>query len=124
VAHSHRYRRFGFPLELERSLVLSLTGDPARAAKVDGYFHVADLRTPGIVPLCPDAIVAELVSRGWSRKNAARWFIANRRWSHHEMASERRIHYRSYRARMRNLVAAERFDDLVPYTRTCGWLTW
>jgi hypothetical protein len=124
VAHSHRYRRFGFPLGLGRSLVLAATGDPARAAQVSHYISTADLRRPGIAPVSEAVLAAELVVRGWSPRLASRWFAANANWSHHERAWARRAHYRAYRHRANALVTADRAEEVGGYAKTGGWLTW
>jgi hypothetical protein len=46
------------------------------------------------------------------------------RWTHREHKAERKIHYRSYRAKMKNLIRHERYDEIVGYRKTEGWLTW
>ena len=124
MAHSNRYRRFGFPLGLTRSLVLAATGDPDRAGRISHYITTDELRTPGVEPV-PDAVLAaQLVSRGWSRKLADRWFAASVNWSRHENVYARRAHYRAYRHRANELVAAGRSEEVGDYIKTGGWLTW
>jgi hypothetical protein len=124
VARSYRYRRFGFPLGLTRSLVLAATGDPDRAARVSHYISTDELRTPGIVPVSEAVMAADLTARGWSPRLAARWFAASNNWSHHENADARRAHYRAYRHRAKVLVSVGRSDEVGGYLKTGGWLTW
>jgi len=47
-----------------------------------------------------------------------------RRFTNREKKAERKDDFRSYRRRMDNLIRHERYDDIVNYTRTGGWLTW
>jgi hypothetical protein len=124
VARSYRYRRFGFPLGLTRSLVLAATGDPDRAGRISHYITTDELRTPGVEPVPEAVLAATLVARGWSPRLADRWFAAANNWSRHENAWARRAHYRAYRHRANALVAAGRAEEVGGYTKTGGWLTW
>lgn len=45
-------------------------------------------------------------------------------YTRQERKDERKLHYRSYRAKMKNLIRQERWDDCWPYRKTEGWLTW
>ena len=41
-----------------------------------------------------------------------------------EKKEYRKVHYRRYRASVKDLMRHERWDDILPYRRTSGWLTW
>lgn len=41
-----------------------------------------------------------------------------------ERKDVRKAHFRQYRAKIKNLIRQERFDDIWPYRKTSGWLTW
>ncbi|MBP1996229.1 hypothetical protein [Paenibacillus eucommiae] len=41
-----------------------------------------------------------------------------------EIKSCRKDHYRHYRSKTSQLVRSEKFDMIVSYKRTSGWLTW
>jgi hypothetical protein len=36
----------------------------------------------------------------------------------------RKPHFRLYRARMKHLIRQEKWEQIVPYRRTSGWMTW
>jgi hypothetical protein len=46
------------------------------------------------------------------------------RWMRKEKKPYRKDDFRRYRAKIRNLMRNERYDDIWNYTRTGGWLTW
>lgn len=69
-------------------------------------------------------IVAELVRRGWRRKKAEHWLLGYSNWSHHDHKDDRMIYQRAYRHRTNRLVRMARFDDVLPFRRTHGWLSW
>lgn len=41
-----------------------------------------------------------------------------------EKKSNRKPHYRQYKAKMKHLLRTGRYEDIRPYRRTGGWLTW
>ena len=43
---------------------------------------------------------------------------------HTESKKNRKPHYREYKSRVKNLMRHERYDDILPYRRTGGWLSW
>lgn len=43
-------------------------------------------------------------------------------WS--EKKRYRKAHYREYKAKVKNLMRHEKYDDILPFRRTGGWLTW
>lgn len=45
-------------------------------------------------------------------------------WYNKEKKCERQIHTRRYRRYEKRLMHHERWDALLPYKRTSGWLTW
>jgi len=47
-----------------------------------------------------------------------------RGWCCTERKSYRKAHYRQYRAKMKNLMRHGRWEDITPYRKTSGWLTW
>lgn len=48
-------------------------------------------------------------------------------WCFHwrkENKSNRYAHFRAYRAKVKNLMVHDRFDEILNYRKTSGWLTW
>jgi hypothetical protein len=41
-----------------------------------------------------------------------------------ELKKYRKPHYRQYRAKMKDRMRHERWEEVIPYRRTSGWLTW
>jgi len=46
------------------------------------------------------------------------------RWANKEKKDYRKIHQRRYRGYERRLLHHERWEDILPYKRTSGWMTW
>jgi len=55
-----------------------------------------------------------------------RWNECNfrRGWHSKERKAERKLHYRSYRNKMKQRMLHERWEQIIPYCKTSGWLTW
>ena len=47
-----------------------------------------------------------------------------RHWANKEKKYARKSTYRSYRYRSRALLKAGQWEKIVPFQRTCGWITW
>jgi len=47
-----------------------------------------------------------------------------RSWHRKERKCYRHIHWRSFRAKVKDCIRNERFDDIPRFRRTGGWLTW
>jgi hypothetical protein len=47
-----------------------------------------------------------------------------RRWSRIEKKPYRKVHYRRYRAQVKNRMRHEDWEHIPRFTRTSGWLTW
>jgi len=43
---------------------------------------------------------------------------------HREKKEYRKLDYRQYKRKIKDLMRHDRYDDIYPYRRTGGWLTW
>ena len=121
MARTFRFRRWNFPAGLERSLSQELIGDQEHGFLVARYRSRASLHEQ---PVPRPVVEACLGERGWPPKRAHRWFFERDHAMWHEEPERRRAHYRAYRRRTNMALTAQNYDEIAPYVRTSGWLTW
>jgi hypothetical protein len=116
MSHSHDFSG-SLPADLECSLLEALTG---------GEHTLMPRKPSGLYgPVVPrPVLVAELVRRGWSRRPAEHWYEGYFHWARHERASARRWHSRRYRRISRALLSSGRPEQVLPYRKSAGYLTW
>lgn len=82
---------------------------PTKKAAEDHWHEWWDYKEGHRSPVdCPDYYPPRFRSRIYSK----------------ERKQYRKAHYRQYRAKMKDRMRHERWDQIVPYRRTSGWLTW
>ena len=117
MSRSHDFSR-NLPADLERSL--------AEALARDREVSILPRRPRGrFAPSVPQTVlVGELVRRGWSRREAEHWTEGRSHWASHERPGLRRAHFRGYRRGATVLISVGRSEELLPYRKTRGCLTW